>query len=404
MLLIKRILFQILILGLSLLLVVMPPSTVAQTKRAKSKTATKPNQQQTTTKPKAEAKSQETDKAMPGCTSQTHSKFLISASFSKDGSTLLSASRDGTVRLWDVKTGKQLKCFEFNQYLPGIAISPNNKTVIITNRVGVPNNIINVWDVKTGKQVNSFVFNNFMNNAFFLPNNYQVIINTTQYCLLLDLKKKRFQKLPLTSVYRTAFLANDNLAISKSGDEFKLIDVKTSKKLRTFKIYTYQIDAVAISPDTKFTISMDDYFTFPEGYYQKTLRVWEIETGKELLCYVVKNIKPSDFISKILVSKDNKYVLLAGGAREAAGEAQSSLERVGLPIYVFNIKEDEGERYFGEHSGWIFDISLSPDNKSAIYIGDDGIVRTVNIETGQETSKFKIAPSLTIHDYRGIGF
>src|SRR5262249_37526742 len=65
-----------------------------------------------------------------------------------DGQTILTASRDGSVRLRDVATGKQLReLFKLSGAIWALAISPDGKVVMTESAEGVQQ-----WDAATGKQ------------------------------------------------------------------------------------------------------------------------------------------------------------------------------------------------------------------------------------------------------------
>ncbi len=70
--------------------------------------------------------------------------------FTPDGKTLASAAQDGTLRLWDVATGRELKRFGApGMWLTCVALSPDGKTLA----AGGGDQLIRLWDVSTGKEL-----------------------------------------------------------------------------------------------------------------------------------------------------------------------------------------------------------------------------------------------------------
>src|SRR5262249_20358778 len=56
-----------------------------------------------------------------------HSQGVISVSFSTDGRTVVTTAFDGTARLWDASTGKELAAFTVGFGLPAAALSPDGR-------------------------------------------------------------------------------------------------------------------------------------------------------------------------------------------------------------------------------------------------------------------------------------
>jgi WD40 repeat protein len=79
-----------------------------------------------------------------------HSQEITSVAFSRDGKTLASVSRDHSLRIWDVDSGRQrfriaqiTGCFEY------VVFSPDGRLLA---SVPGPDNRIQLWDSATGKE------------------------------------------------------------------------------------------------------------------------------------------------------------------------------------------------------------------------------------------------------------
>src|SRR4051812_25467882 len=78
-----------------------------------------------------------------------HSDYVYGLAFSPDGKSLASTSGDGTLRLWDVGTGKAhrtIKAHAGSVY--AVAFRPDGKVLATAGG----DNLLRTWDVATGKE------------------------------------------------------------------------------------------------------------------------------------------------------------------------------------------------------------------------------------------------------------
>jgi WD40 repeat protein len=87
-----------------------------------------------------------------------HTYFISSVVFTPDGNQLGSASRDGTIRIWDHRTGKNLATLKTDQrsrsptgqrWPTSLAFGPDAKSLASSNMDGT----VTIWDVDTEKDV-----------------------------------------------------------------------------------------------------------------------------------------------------------------------------------------------------------------------------------------------------------
>jgi WD40 repeat protein len=97
-------------------------------------------------------------------TFQGHKDWVRSVAVSPDGKRGLSGSMDGTVRLWDLETGKQLRSLKHASGIQGVAFSPDGLFAISgsgsqwratrTRTEPSPGDwLLHVWDLETGKEM-----------------------------------------------------------------------------------------------------------------------------------------------------------------------------------------------------------------------------------------------------------
>jgi WD40 repeat protein len=91
-----------------------------------------------------------------------HGDRVNALAYSPDGTRLVSASRDGTVRVWDLGNGRELLAYRGHQgvrpksenvnpmVVPAVAFSPDGKAVASSGTEE-----IHIWDVETGKRLHT---------------------------------------------------------------------------------------------------------------------------------------------------------------------------------------------------------------------------------------------------------
>jgi tetratricopeptide (TPR) repeat protein len=78
-----------------------------------------------------------------------HQRVVMAVAFSPDGRTALTGSRDGTARLWEAATGKELRVFKHPDGVLAVAFSPDGRRVL----TGGEDRTARLWDVQTGRAV-----------------------------------------------------------------------------------------------------------------------------------------------------------------------------------------------------------------------------------------------------------
>src|SRR4051794_25806481 len=79
-----------------------------------------------------------------------HADTVYSLAYSQDGKTLASGSRDKTIKLWDVATGKERATLEgHTDCVCAVAYSPDGKTLAS----GSLDETIKLWDIPADKKM-----------------------------------------------------------------------------------------------------------------------------------------------------------------------------------------------------------------------------------------------------------
>lgn len=82
-----------------------------------------------------------------------HRGPIYDTEFSRDGTRIVTAGLDGTVRVWDARTGAEVRAFPGHPSWPtAAAFTPDGTRVISGDGFGM----VRIWEVGTGKQVGGF--------------------------------------------------------------------------------------------------------------------------------------------------------------------------------------------------------------------------------------------------------
>ena len=120
--------------------------------------------------------------------------------------------------------------------------------------------------------------------------------------------------------------------------------------------HTEPVDSVSFSPDGK---------TLATGSQDKTIKLWNIETGKELLTLKGHD----DEVRSVSFSPDGKT--LATGSRDTT-------------IKLWDVATGKEIRTLTGHTNFVRSVSFSPDGKTLATGSDDQTVKLWDVETGKE--------------------
>jgi WD40 repeat protein len=166
-----------------------------------------------------------------------HDGVVGSAAFSPDGARVVTASLDGTARIWDAAAGQTIGVLNGDEGgVLSAAFSPDGGRVVIASEHGTAR----VWDASTGQTIAVLRgHKNRVNGAAFSPDGARVVTGAG---------------LGLGSV-----LSRDRLA--------RVWDAATGQTIAVLKGHEHGVSAARFSPDGKrvLTASLD-----------KTPRIWDI--------------------------------------------------------------------------------------------------------------------------------
>jgi WD40 repeat protein len=150
-------------------------------------------------------------------------------------------------------------------------------------------------------------------------------------------------------------------AVSGSEDKtLKVWDLETGEELRTLRGHEAWVQAVALSPDGRRAVS---------GSEDRTLKVWDLEMGEEL--------------ATLRGHKDdvNAVALTPDGRRAVSGSDDQTLK-------VWDLERGEELHTLRGHEDWVRAVALSPDGRRAVSGSADQTLKVWDLERGEELATF----------------
>ena len=280
-----------------------------------------------------------------------HKEGVNICKFSNDGKTLLSGSKDGIIKLWNVSENyKLIKEIEVGDD-PITAISFSHKGDQFA--VGTLEKLY-IYDFATCKLISKKknAHASFVKSANFSPDDKLIVTSSWKEDALTiwnypDLKKS----IQLSESIWTdeAFFSPDGkFLLSCNHDNVcKVWDVNTGNITRTFAGHDDWVYAIRLSSDMKYLIT---------GSFDKTLRKWDFNTGKLIATFNGHK----DGISYMTLSPDNSSAV--------SGSVDGS-------IILWNLNDEKDFRMIREKGSAILNLAYSPDGKTiAAALADHSIL------------------------------
>jgi WD40 repeat protein/serine/threonine protein kinase len=278
-----------------------------------------------------------------------HSDAVGAVAFSPDGLMLASGSKDKTIQIWDLATGKSIRTFEGDSSTIWSVAFDSNGTRLAT---GTGFWRVMLWDMKTGQSIRSLDHAASVWSVA-ISHDGQLIASGSgdKTTKIWDAENGRLiHNLPdhTDFVYSVAFSPDDKTLVSASKDnKITIVDVATGRLLKTVDGHADQVRSVAISPDGQTLVS---------GSYDESIKIWNLETGE-----LIRSLKGhSDDIVSVAISPDGKFI--ASGSKDKT-------------IKIWDLATGELLNTLTGHLDQVYVVTFSPDGKTIASGSKDNSIR-----------------------------
>jgi len=269
---------------------------------------------------------------------------VLSVAFSPDGNRLYTASRDGTVKIWDISPtagSDLLNLVGHTDRIGFVTYSPDGTRLATFGLDGTAK----VWDAKGGKELLTLAHgdtNCVGNVSYSLDGNRLVVAGGTEPKIYDALTGAVILSLaPFNDNVCNILFSPDGTKLGAGSDSglIRVYDSTNGKVLVEIPTSTGGIQQIAFSPDGK------RLATANSDSASANANVWDVTTGKELLA--LSGYGKGVRVSGVAFSPDGKFIATAGN--DSTIRVWDS--KTGVEVY----------RLIG-HTGPAFAVAFSPDS------------------------------------------
>ncbi|NJN66632.1 MAG: PQQ-binding-like beta-propeller repeat protein [Chloroflexaceae bacterium] len=287
-----------------------------------------------------------------------------SLAYAPDGATLMSAHRDGTVVLWNVADGSEIRRLEPEgptQEVNTVAYSPDGALLAAGTGDGVM-----VWSTRDGSLVNSLESTNWVQSIAYSPDG-SLLALASYGDVTLSRESGSSSSISIEDAHESAInglaFSPDGTMLATASDDgtVKLWNVADGSEIRMLESNLDEdaVNAVAFSPDGSMLVSGSD---------DETAKVWNVADGSELHTMYHK-----DSVYSVAFSPDGTTLATSTGGGE---------------VMLWDVASGSDLRKM-EGSGWMYSVTFSPDGAIVASGGSDGSVYLWATADGRELAMLK---------------
>jgi len=296
-------------------------------------------------------------------TQQGDRELVCSGAVSPDGQTIVSGSWGLRVRVWDANTGTESNTPHALQGHEGdvrsMNVSPDGRTIVS----GSHDSTVRVWDAQTGAALHTLQGQEgvAVHSVAVSPDGNTIVSGNGKGVVRVwdvhtGAELHTLQGEQGQAVSSVAVSPDGKVIVSGSREgAVRVWDAQTGAALHTLKGHEESVSSVAVSLDGKIIVS---------GSFDRTVRVWDLHTGAALSL-----LSGSDCAAVLCVAVSPDGNTVVSGSGEGAVRVWDARTRVKLHTR-------QG------HEGDVSSLAVSPDGKTIVSGSDDQTVRVWDAQTG----------------------
>jgi WD40 repeat protein len=273
-----------------------------------------------------------------------HTEEVGAVAISPDGTWLATASRDGTVRIWDRASAEHGNAPRRPGDNRAVAISPDSSWLA----TGGLDKTVRIWDRATAQCIKTLWNKGQVHALAVSPDGTWLAAASNDKTVRIWDVRTGTCTATLTGHTRLVLgvaVSPDGtwLATVSTDKTARIWDVRTGTCTATLTGHTNAVSAVAISPDgTWLATSSDD----------KTVRIWDRATAR-----CIKTLRSKDKVYAVAISRDGTWLAAAGGA-----------------VQIWDPLRGTCVATLAHHANFVYAVAISPDSTRLVGADGDGLL------------------------------
>jgi len=278
---------------------------------------------------------------------------------SRDGKTLVSGSKDKTIKVFDLHS-RRLRCCRGKLYFAKhqnsinfVLIYPDGNAIIANDCKGCRK----IWELHSGKLVQ--VIHRMRGERYVtaaMARNGTIVEGGKDGSILIGSLPGGCRREHSASVNSVAISSRSKTIVSGSDDAtIKVWDSHFGRVIWSFKKHSDSVNSVAITPDGKIVVS---------GSNDATIKVWDVQSGQLIRSFQGHSLGKLSFPVKSVALDGN--TIISGGADKT--------------VKIWDLHSGELIRTLTGHSDSVNTVAVSPDGKTIASGSSDGTIKVWGIK------------------------
>ncbi|HEX7836373.1 MAG TPA: AAA family ATPase, partial [Kofleriaceae bacterium] len=287
-----------------------------------------------------------------------HADDVAACAVTPDGRRVVSASRDKTLKVWDLGTGALLATLEGHaDDVTACAVTPDGRCVVSASR----DKTLKVWDLETGVVVATLEGHAARVDACTVAPDGRRVASASWEDRTLKVWDLETGALVATrdghaaQVTACAVASDGRHVVTASKDRtLKVWDVGTGAPVTALEGYAFWVTACAVTPDGQYVVS-----ALGDG----TLKVWDLGTG-----VLVATLEGhADRVTACAVTPDGRRVVSASDDRT---------------LKVWDLGTGALVTTRAGHARWVAACAVTPEGWRVVSASDDNTLKVWDLGTG----------------------